>query len=248
MENHCTFSRGGETISFSTLVSNALSRPDNAKLVAEAITFLQEMYTFVHPLSVDLVLACRDETWAELSHVPSSALLWSLQSSEAPPHVVLDSWLPKPRISKVQRITIEEILEWINDALNQPEYYSDNQFLTWYSIALNAIEVRIPDEEALKNSQYLTLQGEKQSFEMPLIHREDGEWVASPTRSLKQELEENPFSISLYNLYGNLEAEMLINWSTWTHQSQGLKMIKDLIMRMVNRGWTRCFISPTFSE
>jgi hypothetical protein len=250
MENYCTFSGQGETLGFSnnSLATPDLSFPDNAKLISEAIAFLQEINTFVRPLSIDLDLSCLGKNWQESSQLPSPRAFWSLQSSKNSTHAILDSCLPNPQISTIQEITLPAISEWISSALNQPEFHSDSHFLTWTSITLSAMEVKIPDEEEFKNCQSMTLQGQCRLIDLPLTHRKDGIWVATPTSALRQAIEESPFDITLMHSYGYLDVTILVNWSAWTHHSQGRAMIKDAVERIIGRGWTIRHLSSTFSK
>ncbi|AFZ23905.1 hypothetical protein Cylst_1627 [Cylindrospermum stagnale PCC 7417] len=58
------------------LVNNPLEDLDDLQLAALAVEFIQEFYSFIQPLSADLMVVFRDIDWSPMSNIEPLLPQW----------------------------------------------------------------------------------------------------------------------------------------------------------------------------
>ncbi|WP_254449443.1 hypothetical protein [Anabaena sp. UHCC 0253] len=220
------------------LVNNPLEDLDDLQLATLGVEFIQEFYSFIQPLSADLMVVFRDTDWSAMSNIAPLLPHWYIQALSAPSNIILGAGFtnPDPQVSQAPQLSPEILFNWIKTALEQDCTNPDYR-ITWRIIHIYATRTRLFNEQEFQARQSLLLNSNAGELNIPIERLEDGLWVSGP---VKETSIEPPVTFALSQEYGGLSADMMIHWSLWTQPGQPEQIaLQDAISRLLNKGWEK---------
>lgn len=209
---------------------------DDLQLAAKAIEFLEEFYSFLQPLSADLMVRFRDLDWLPVNEIEPLLPHWHIQASSAPSYVIVETGItnPNPQVSQSPKLSSEVLFNWIKTALNQnspnPQYR-----MTWWQIHINSTRTRLFDESKLQERQLFLFNSTVVKLHIPVESLEDGLWVSGPVKEL---IYVPPVSFLLSQQYGGLSAKLIIHWPLWTQPNYiEQTAFQGAVSRLLDKGW-----------
>jgi hypothetical protein len=214
-------------------------------LAVNAIDAIDELRTVIEPLTVDLLIGCRDLNiqWRDRNVKPLFPY-WFIHVSSLPKIVVVRPEFVKPQISQVLELSRNSLMAWIEKALQQECPCPITHEPGWYLIEISAVRAKIYNEEKFGKRQFFILDTDRGTFEFPLESYPDGLWVYSPIQEFKTE---PSFNLRVINEEGSLTLDMNIHWSLWTTPGTAENTaLRQALSRIVSKGWTLTHAKDVF--
>lgn len=218
------------------MVYNPPEEIDDLQLVNKAIEFIEEFYTFIQPLSADLIVAFRDVYWSTVSNIEPSFPHWYIQASSAPSHIILKAELtnPNPQVSQVIHLSPDIMFNWLKAALEQ-DIPSPDYKITWCMIHINSTRTRLFNEHKFRHKQSFLLDADAGKLNIPIEILEDGLWVSGPVEEIS---DQPPITLYINQDNGGLSTRLMIHWSLWTTpEKPEQKALQSSISRLIAKGW-----------
>ena len=210
------------------------------KRLEVTILAIEELFSFMRPLSLELTVECQDENWSTSSNTTPQISHWHLQNESEFPYVKIEPNYPVESVIKQENIMPDTIFDWVKTALEQsfcPSPYN----LTWTHIGSDAFLARLPNSAEFDNCDYLKVD----AHTFPIEHLDDSIWVAGPHQ--QQVGAFAPLFFEFHNNYGALTATIFTSWSIWGHSgTPGMQVIRTAVSRLQEQGWELDF--PGFLE
>ena len=202
----------------------------------KVIEAIDELRTVIQPLSIDLALGCRDTTiqWMNYKITPQQPH-WFISESSLPETIVIEPGFTNAQISQVSELSKDNIIAWIEKALQQECPLSDTNEVTWYVLEIRAVRARITNQSKFNNKNLFIAKHDRGNFKFPLEKRKDGVWVYSPIKDL---LTQPSFSLLIGKEEARLTMDINIHWTLWAENSEDRNALKEGIQRIINKGWT----------
>jgi hypothetical protein len=209
---------------------------EDIQWAGNVMDMLDELRTVIQPLSVDMMVGCRDRNlWLLDRYVKPPVPHWFIQASPLPTGVIVTPELANTRVSQASELSRKTLMDWIQEALQQECPCAKTHQICWHRLYIAATRARIADEVPFANRQSFVLDSDRGKFKFPLERRNDGLWVYGPIEEL---FTEPPFNLSITNEEGALTIHMLLHWSLWTQpDSASYAALHQALSQIVAKGW-----------
>ena len=233
MRNNFVHHFPGEQISLSRIAPE--DRSNEIQLAAYVLEALDELKTCIQPLAADLQLGCchREFLFFDPQVEPPLTNCY-IQTKYLPVGVKIEPFLVNPQITKVDTLSKEIMISWIEKALQQKSPNPQTHQICWNSLYIYSVRARIFDENIFKKSQMLKLDSNLRTYELPLECRNNEYWIYN-CQNLKTEF---PFTLTCSHDCQSLHINISVHWSLWTQSGfPEYKALSQVISRIAAKGW-----------